>query len=70
MNTITKLQGSRFLSRHDSGALVYHDGRHKVIKVKVEGGTMELILALRDEKFYPQMISFITPSGNHIIIDL
>jgi len=43
-NRIEQLNGGRFISRHRSGVEIYYDSRHKVAKVKCEGGViMELV---------------------------
>ena len=42
-NRIEQLNGGRFISRHRSGVEIYYDSRHKITKVKCEGGViMEL----------------------------
>jgi len=43
-NRIEQLDGGRFISRHRSGVEIYYDSRHKITKVKCEGGViMELV---------------------------
>jgi hypothetical protein len=53
-------------------ALVYHDSQHKVIKVRLrEGGFMELVQTRQEDgSFKPQMLSYVTPENEHILIDL
>jgi hypothetical protein len=42
-NRIDQLDDGRFISCHRSGVEIYYDSRHKITKVKCEGGViMEL----------------------------
>ena len=68
---VTTMPGGRFLSRH-LAALIYHDGQHKVIKVRLsEGGFMELIQARQEDgSFRPQMLSYVTTEDEHILINV
>ena len=43
-NRIEQLDDGRFISCHRSGVEIYYDRRHKITKVKCEGGViMELV---------------------------
>lgn len=60
----------RFFSQH-AGGLVYHDSRHRIYKVRVEGGfIIELVQELQpDGSFQCQLLTTRGPSGEMSIID-
>ena len=67
---ITMMLGGRFISRHPQGVTVYHDSRHRVIKSRVEGGTMELVLERQDDgSFREQLLSFVNADGERTLIE-
>jgi hypothetical protein len=59
----------RFFSQH-AGALVYHDSRHKVYKVRMEGGYIfEMVEELQpDKSFRAQLLTTHTPEGRVSVI--
>ena len=68
-NRIEQLNGGRFISRHRSGVEIYYDSRHKITKVKCEGGvTMELVQEAQQHTgvLRNQMMSI----NNHGIVSL
>jgi hypothetical protein len=60
----------RFFSQH-AGGLAYHDSRHRIYKVRVEGGFIfELVQVLQlDGTFQSQLLTARGPSGETSIID-
>jgi len=60
----------RFFS-HRAGGLVYHDSRHRIYKVRVEGGFIfELVQQLQpDGTFRSQLLTTRGPSGETSTID-
>lgn len=66
---ITMMDRGRFFSLH-SGGLVYHDSKHKVYKVPMEGGFIfELVQELQpDGSFRNQLLTSRGPSGETSLI--
>jgi hypothetical protein len=60
----------RFFSLH-AGGLVYHDSKHRIYKVRVEGGFIfELVQELQpDGTFQSQLLTTRGPSGETSIIE-
>jgi hypothetical protein len=68
-NRIDQLDDGRFISCHRSGVEIYYDSRHKITKVKCEGGViMELVQEYRQHtaRLRNQMMSI----SNHGIVSL
>ena len=58
MNTIRLLNNGRFLSKH-SGATVYFDSKHRIIKSQLEGGIEATLIQERqaDDSYQYQLIT-------------
>jgi len=68
-NRIEQLNGGRFISRHRSGVEIYYDSRHKITKVKCEGGViMELVQEYRQHT--ATLRNPIMSISNHGIVSL
>jgi hypothetical protein len=65
---IIMLDRGRFFSQH-AGGLVYHDSRHRIYRVRMEGGFIfELVQELRsDGTFQSQFLTTRGPSGTSFI---
>ena len=64
VTNITVKDRGRFFSQH-VGAMVYHDARHKVYKVRMEGGYIfEMVQEKQpDGRFRPQLLTIHAPDG-------